>query len=800
MRTIGLFALLFSLLLTTDGLAFGRSKKNANKSKDTPPEQVVEGAIKATAADFFKDRAKEPRFRGAFEVGFYYVNFPDTYPIDLNATLKRQSDGVEEYFKKYTQGICWPICINLSSSAYQAPHPLGYYSRYHVHHNKIGWNDEGEGRKRLQELRQAAFAHARRAQSSGRKSDLPPVTAFVYATKRRPLEDLEKIKVLRDPYPKANDFYPDQLNFYSPTSTIRWADPLWPNSSVLLSENSGAGTMIHELGHVLGAPDYYHATEITGGIDGTPVTVGGGPTGPLYCRWKYCATLPDDAYRMITKDTQVTLAPRWSEYTAGSTRPLGVFIPTCHPNYLLHLEYEPSDPQALRGNSEDEVGRYSSDYSSNGGIYIYYINVTQGSSYVGHPDLCYVYRPGDPTMRGYVGGVAVFREGDAFDQESDPKNILPNQLPTGIEIEFGEQTEAGATVTIKVPRKKASGTALKRSLLPIIEMKEIEDIQPTTFSVETDLTFRGEPLAEERGIVYGTSPNPTYPRSPYIAIHGLGFDKARVVDLRPGQTIYVRAYARSKLGVAYSKQQQKIVLPRPTANTEVEPLLIDNLTADDWQTKNYSLRNAKDGSRLNGTAMIALLKMMNLRRSALDGKKPKKNEGINFNELHLNPHAGRHPPTLQGFYKARDVAERLAEALGLHAGSIPEDLEERLQKELKFPSRVVKGKEYLVNLEMGCEQEHADRIQSSLLNAWPVLCVRESSLVSHPHYAIDVCIIDGMKRGDEGMLYHIIYPTGIDRMRKTNRTTGWHPLEVLTEGTSGSGARLIFLQRETKSF
>jgi hypothetical protein len=789
------FILFISLCLLGAKPAKRAGSKASTSSNAALPEQLIKGTVKATAADFLKDRTKKPRFSGAFEVGFYTVTFPDTYPIDPHETLQRQTQGVTDYFKKYTQNVCWPTFRNLSTTPYRAPHPLGYYTRYHVHQNKIGWTDESEGQKRVKELREAALRHA-----GGAKT---PVTTFVYATRCKPLEDLSHIKVLRDPYPLANDFYPDQLMFYNPTETIRWADPLWPNSSILLGENAGAGTLIHELGHVLGAPDYYHATEIAGGIEGTPVTVGGGPTGPLYCRWKYCATLPDDAYQMITKDTTITLAPRWSEFTAGSPNPLGIFIPTSHPNYLLHLEYEPSDPQTLRGNSEDEIGRYSDRHSPQGGIYIYYINVTQGSSYVGHPDLCYVYRPDDPTLRGYNGGVAVFREGDAFDATSNPKNILPNQLPTGVEIAFGQQTAQGATLTIKVPRQKAGGTVLKQSYLPIIEMKEITDIQPTTLSVETDLTFRGEPLAEERGIVYGSSPNPVYPRASYIAIHGQGFNKARITNLRPGATLYVRAYAKNKLGVSYSKHQQRIQLPRVQPQMDVAPLCIDHLAANDWQTKNYSFRTSKDGAKLNGTVMISLLKLMVLQRTTLDGAKPKGKgaviNGIDFNAIHLNPHANRYPPTLQGFTQARNFAEQLAETLGLHAATLPEDLDKRLIKTLKYPSRQQKGKEVLVNLEIGNEAEHEPRIRASLLAGWPVLCVRESSLVSSPTYALDACLIDGVKTDENGTTrYHIFYPTGIDRLPKTNRSTGWHPLEVLTEGLGATGARLLFLQRDAR--
>lgn len=790
--------LLAACLLLTGAKPSKRSRKG--DTYEPPPEQVVEGTIKCSPADFVKQRRTEPKFNGAFEVGLYFITFPDTEDINPEENLKRQTEGVTDYFKKYTQGLCWPT-FKVLGKPFRAPHPLGHYTRWHVHNNKIGWNNEAEGRSRLNELRKAAVA------SLG-VSKMPPVTAMIYANKRKSLESLQKIKVLRDIYPKARTnswggSYPDQLGFYNPSSTIRWADPLWPNSAVLMSENSGAGTFIHELGHVLGAPDFYHSTEITGGIHGTPVTVGGGPTGPLYCRWKHCGTLPEDAYQMITKNTTVTLAPRWNTFNEGDPNPLGIFIPTAHPNYLLHLEFEPGSTQQLRGSSESEYGRYTSPNSVDGGIYIYYINITQGSSYTGHPDLCYVYRPNDPTMRGYVGGVAVFREGDAFDENSDPKNILPNQLPTGVEITFGEQTLEGATVSIKLPnaRQKATGMTLKRSLLPIIEMKEITEIQPTTVLVETDLTFRGEPLAIERGVVYGSSPHPALPRAKSVQIQGQGFEKARIIDLRPGSTVYVRAYAKSELGVSYSKEEQRILLPRTEPEMDVAPLLIDHYSAgSDWLTKNFNFRTVNN-AHANATPQIALLKLMAYRRATLDGKKPKKNDPFDLNKLHLNPHEGRFPPTMTDTLKARDAAEKLAYDLGLIGTTIPEDLEKRIIKTLKFPSRPRKGKETVVKLEEGSEDTHIERIRETLLRGWPVLCVRQSALVSSPVYALDVCIIDGIRQDpEEGLQLHIVYPSGIDRLPKTGRKTGWHAPTVLTNGITETGARLLYLDRSTSPF
>lgn len=790
-----LSSILLLCLLTTGAKP---NKRASKKSKhEAPPEQIISEAVKPSLPNFAKAERKEPRFKDAFEVGVYFIDFPDTLPIQPNQTLKELTTGVEDYFRTYTQNLCWPT-FKILGRPYRAPRPLGYYTRYDDLNNKIGWNDKDEGMNRLNELRSAALR-------SVQQGKLPPVTTLVYATQRKPIKDLAKISELRSCYREAyvTDWgteYPDQLNFYQPASTIRWADPLWPNSSIILSETSGPGTFIHELGHVLGAPDSYRAPEIDGGVNGTPVTVGGGPTAPLYCRWKHCGTLPDEAYPIITTNTTLTLSPRWSHYQKGVTNPLGVFIPTVHPHYILHLEFEPNKPQILRENSENEYGRYGSSQRVEGGIYIYYINITQTSSYPGHPDLCYTYRPNDPTMRGLVSGAAIFREGDAFDQTSNPKNMLPNELPTGVEIIFGEQTLEGATISIKVPTQKVNGVTLKNSLLPIIKMKEITDIQPTTCIVETDLTFRGEPHAIERGVVYGNAPHPTLPRSKSVQIHGYGFDKARIIDLRPGSTVYVRAYAKNENGITYSKEEQKILLPKPSKNMDVAPLLIDHYSAtSNWLTK-YLNRAINNGVHGNATSMIALLKIMAYRRAPLDGSKPKKKDPFNYNRLHLHPHENRYPPTVTDTLSARDTAEALAHELGLFESKIPDDLEKRITKHLKYPAKPRKGKEVVVNLEIANEDVHLNRIHETLLKGWPVLCVRQSALTSSPIYAIDVCIIDGYRNGENGIELHIVYPTHYDRLPKTQRVTGWHPPSALTEGIVETGARLIFLERSSSPF
>ena len=120
------FILFISLCLLGAKPAKRAGSKASTSSNATLPEQLIKGTVKATVADFLKDRTKTPRFTGAFEVGFYTVTFPDTYPIDPNEVLQRQTQGVTDYFKKYTQNVCWPTCRNLSTTPYRAPHPRGY--------------------------------------------------------------------------------------------------------------------------------------------------------------------------------------------------------------------------------------------------------------------------------------------------------------------------------------------------------------------------------------------------------------------------------------------------------------------------------------------------------------------------------------------------------------------------------------------------------------------------------------------------------------------------------------------------
>ncbi len=744
----------------------------------TPPEQRETPAVRSMkATDWMAQRRTKPVFTGAFKVGIVFVNFPDCETIDEAACLKRQTEGVTDYFKAYTQGVTWPEFAQYGS-AYMAPHPRGYYLRHDGRSNRIGWLDEKEGARRHAALREAAIKHARKR--GGRAAQ---VTAVAYASQVRCEAELAEIGVLREVYPEGgyseaeHRDYPDQLFLYRPQ--IAWSEPLWPNSSIDLTAEGSAGTMIHELGHVLGAPDSYHKPEKNGGVPGTPVTLEGGPTAPLYCRWKHCAVLPKEAYRLVTGDTTLTLAPRWSTYTEGGA-PLGIFIPTAHPNYLLHLEYEPASAKASVSGSEDGYGRVYRTNVVSGGIHIYTINICQTNAYSGHPDLVYTYRPKDPKLHGTVGGFATFREGDAFDENSDPANLLPNQLPTGVTLTFGEQTPEGATVTIQTPKQKIGGTALKKSLLPIVSLGEVNDAHPGSVAVEMEVDFRGEPLLTERGIVYGPAPKPTVQRGKVWRMEGIGYSKTRVTGL-PAGNLYLRAYAKSPLGVTYSEEEQKVVIPRTAEETP--PLLTSVYDDYNWHQR-------------TPPAVPTLMRLIDYHRAMLDGKKPKKGEA-DLQRLHPVPTANRYPPTMEAFAALKQKVETLVETLGLDQTAFPEDFEKRLEKELKLPKRTRAGQEPVVALtDESSTDDFLPRLKSELAKGTVALLLRESSLTSTAQ-TLDACLIDGYRTGENGSPeVHVIFAFERDRLPITRRVTGWHSPDILLQNVPKT--YLLFLSPTAK--
>lgn len=852
------------------GAAWGRDEgpwgRRTRPQENAPPEQQMGlPSVRVTADTFDKSVTRtKPRFKGPFTVGIVFVNFPDCETIDVEACLKRQSEGAETYYKRYTLNQCWPVFKVLG--VYRAPNPLGYYVKYDTRNNLIGSSSAEEVSARVGELWRDAFRSVNPQGSWGKPKETVDVRVLAYATKRLPVtretpaqtRTLDRLPALRKQYPKITlrqseaelsaigwqehrNGERDLLEDYRPARAIAWGDPLWPNSRVIVQAEGSASTMIHELGHVLGAPDTYHAPERNDGLPGNPVIAGGGPTAPLYCRYRYCGLLGPDAYPIIRKDTTLRLAPRWGTFDGSA--PLGIFIPTEHPNYLLHLEYEPSADHAFDATRDKEgIGKISGEHSPLGGIYLYYINVTQGDPYHGPPDLVYSYRKRDPHFRGVTepspgaagndvgprrrrtqeNPLAIFREGDSFDATSDPANLLPNLLPTGVTLTFGPQTAEGAEVTIGVPTRRLQGQELRRSLLPVLRLEPITELLPTSFRASLTVRFRGEPTFADFGFCYGPAPNPTV-RNALCPLWGFSDwrDTARITGLRPGSTLYVRAYARNALGVAYSPECHKVTLP--SSVEEVPPLLLDH-----YHVPLMSGHYDRDGYIYNHTGAAAFLKLMALFRRPLDGSRPSAKDGFSYDRLHPAPGGPlpprperRYGPTLTDLTAAYAKAIELAEAAALFSGPFPEDFDQRIAKTLRLrqtstmlppalaqaarnagltPAQAKALMAPVVPLEPLSLPLLLPRIQASLRASLPVLCVRASTFESNRRYGLYTCLIDGWRPNPDDpanpILLHLNFPTGYDRNPSTNRPTGWYAPDVLFDHTDAG--KLIFLNPPTR--
>ena len=82
----------------------------------------------------------------------------------------------------------------------------------------------------------------------------------------------------------------------------------------------------------------------------------------------------------------------------------------------------------------------------------------------------------------------------------------------------------------------------------------ITQITETTAVVGGNVTADGGASVTERGVVYGTSENPTVENSKVVGGSGTGMFTCNLTGLQASTTYYVRAYAVNSQGTAYGEQ------------------------------------------------------------------------------------------------------------------------------------------------------------------------------------------------------------------------------------------------------
>ena len=692
------------------------------------------------AASSFAPKRTTPVFRDEFVVDLVFITFPDCEGIDVQQATKDlarvRGSTITAYFKEYSQGITWPV-LRAYARPYMAPHPLGWNCRHNPFSNRIGFKGD-EGGARAAQLRSTALAAMKKSRYlDGSPSGKTAVTCYVYC---KSLSGEKVESLLRPFYPKKEDGK-DEIGMYKPP--IPWRDPLWPNSIPQVFYPGDGGTLVHELGHVLGAPDFYHATEKYDGMPGSPsLPWSWGPTGPAYCRYIYQAFLPATAYPMVTKSGPVTLAPRATNPAAD--RALGCFVPSAHPNYLFCIEYAKNEKPPI-GSPENE------------GLLVHVINVTFSSPMLGPPDLCYTYRPNDPWHRAIGGetGAAYLHDGDVFDEKSDPAAVLPNLIPAGVAIRNIRLSGDVATFDLEVQKTRLPPREVSSSLLPKVALGEVDEVLSTSFRARCDVRYRGEPLLTEYGFCYDTAPHPTGARGRFPLYHRDRYD-GRILGLQPGKTYYVRAYARNQNGVTYSEEEKKVtLLPAGTVPDSVPPLLTDRIRGNFFYNRWYF--GVKNDLYVTANPLLAMMSIAAYYRvlpGHVRGKPP-----FDMTRVHVNPSESRPDFRMHEVNALRHRMEGLVARAGLRQRDFDRQWDKTFCAALGFrsPAGIV------VPVSKETISAFARQIRESVAQARPVMLVREGSLVPpdtgvfHP---IDIALIDGYI-GDDA--FHASFPTGSDR-------------------------------------
>ena len=341
-------------------------------------------------------------------------SYYDEYFNGENGPSMRDYFSEVSYEMLTVNTIHYPVCDYDSNLSYQDGFPRSYYQPYNEVTNPNGYSNSSESTQREHELLRNAISFI--------AEEVP--------------DDLD--------IDADNNGYVDNVTFLVYGNPGGWAELLWPHRWALYTVESyinekrvwdynfnlssgpyfSVGTLCHEFGHSIGAPDLYHYWD-----DAAPVAVGGWDLMDAstdipqwfsaYIRYRYFDWIePIDASGGGTFTLNPLALPDNSIYRLDSSNPNEYFIIEYRTQPDIYDIYAPGNDQ---------------------GIVIYRVNNLyngQGNAN-GPPDELYVYRTGGTlTSSGSFGGAIFSQEvgRTQFNDTTNPSAFLSDGSMSGINI------------------------------------------------------------------------------------------------------------------------------------------------------------------------------------------------------------------------------------------------------------------------------------------------------------------------------------------------------------------------------
>lgn len=752
--------------------------------------------------------ARKPTSVGAVNVGMIPILFPDTALDGGIPQFKRELDNIngltqEEYFKIYTNGITWPVVKIVPGEnvgdIFLAPQFYGYYCKYDLWHNPIGWKSMEEGQMRASQLkadalnaakaklggmgcRRVAFSFittpfadpARRpdmrryyAEHCGMKPEDYPDPVAIPVNLAGPIRSAkpaaERMPTRKPPELMMGDEVFDPWKWYRPS--VNWGEPMWPNSSIQI-QNAEARVFAHEYGHVLGAPDVYRVYRSNDGIGGAAALLTYGPTASALSRYYHHGFVEEKNYPMVTQPGTYTLHPRHIKPMKDEA--IGFVIPSRHSHYFYHVEYIHGEHAALgqsggREGQKPERGEYAGNTAGVEGVIISVVNI-RVQSYQGSPDLFYTYRPNDPYFRGdgnlhdCLFGIKFQRV--EFSMTTEPSSRLPNLVDGGVAIKSIKERQGTATFDLEINTKPLLPRDYQQSLLPQIKLDSVDQILPTSFRMAATCKFRGEPLVTRYGMCWSTAKKPTVAKDKLVFAHGEIY-QGRALNLKPDTKYFVRAWSANAKGIRYSDEEIEVkTLPLAANIHEVSPLLLDGFSKNQMLRRLFA-NNAKDryGDKINGYEsyapvgvlgkLVAYYRPENL-EVPRDGMADKANRRFDFGLLHWSPFESDPDSRKAETHALFGELRRVTRVAKMHEVSLGIEFQRELERIVRQNPRP-----QLMRVKAENVEEALEFIQRELRNSRPVMVIESPTPKPDSNKRIQWGLIDGFRDVDK---LHVDFP------------------------------------------